>query len=267
MREVNVVEMKKILMDILQCIDKFCSQEGIVYYAGYGTLLGAVRHQGFIPWDDDIDLLMERSDYEKFIRSFPNDPNGEICMTNAKIDARYPYTYAKVYYTKSKVKEYLYKPYVMGINIDIFPIDNWGDGIEKHYKQLKRLRRSLKAKTCRFSSYRSMKVNIGLAGMKILTVHRSKKKIMHQIENFSTMDNRHKKLEYVGNITANVYGKREKMKKEWFAETTRMKFENFEIVVPAGYHEILTTLYGEYMILPPEEKRVSHHSSKAWILE
>lgn len=267
MREIVDTEMKSILMDILKHIDEFCTKEGITYYAAYGTMLGAVRHNGFIPWDDDIDLVMKRNDYERFIQLFPSDRELDICITNVSIDPEYPYTYSKVYDTRSKMREYLYKKYKMGVNIDIFPIDNWGDGIESNFERLEWLKRQLKAKTCRFSSYRSFKTNIGLLGMKMLAIFASKESIIRQINSLVVLDNLETNPPYIGCVTPCEYGRREKLRAEWFSDIVRLKFEDYEIPVPVGYHEILTQLYGNYMALPPKEKRVTHHSSKTWILE
>ncbi len=260
MRELDSNEIKIALVDVLREIDEFCTENDITYFTAYGTLLGVVRHKGFIPWDDDVDIMMFREDYQRFISTFhPTDKR--FCLTSAETDKDYPYTYAKVYDRETVVIEYLYKRYRIGVYVDIFPLDSWGDCGDKNLKRLYWYGKLLKGKTCRFSSLRSLKINLALAGMKLITLPFKKRWIIQRIDSLSQEDSDSK---YCGNLAANSYGRKDRWPKAWFGEIVRMPFENVLVNVPKEYDSILRTIYGEYMVLPPEEERVPHHSSTAW---
>lgn len=120
MKEVTEQGLKKTQLDILNTVATFCEKENINYVLFYGTLLGAVRHHGFIPWDDDVDIAMPREDYKRFMDSFPMDKY--LCLCNEK-DRTFPYSYGKVNRLDTKLIEVSNLIYDLGINIDIFPID------------------------------------------------------------------------------------------------------------------------------------------------
>lgn len=135
LRELTVEEHKKIALDILIEIAKFCDENKISYYLAYGTLVGAVRHKGFIPWDDDIDIQMPRNDYEKFVRRF--NAGHKHLQVVSPTDNAAKHTFAKVIDTRTvkvenginyKDNEYL------GIDVDVFPLDGQPDD-EKEYKK------------------------------------------------------------------------------------------------------------------------------------
>ena len=129
-------EIKLIELEILQYIHDFCVKNDIKYFINYGTLIGAVRHKGFIPWDDDIDICMFRKDYEKFIDLFSKD-DGIYKILSLETDDKYYNNFMKVINSKTKIEdERNYKTYDLGIFVDIFPIDSFDDLklVEKTYK-------------------------------------------------------------------------------------------------------------------------------------
>ena len=262
MKKVEATDHKRILLHLLSTIDQFCHEKGIRYFAGYGTLLGAVRHKGFIPWDDDIDLIMLREDYDRFVSLFPKDNQCSEFITNVEIDPSYPYTFSKVSDTRTKMIEYLYRPYEIGVYIDIFPIDKWPcDAVA--IERVIWLHKLLKAKTYRISSLRSVVKNVGLIVMRIFTPFKSKRAIINDIQR--TVDGARAEADYCGNLVSNVYGVKEKMENKWLSGTLRIQFENMMIDIPSGYDEILKQLYGDYMELPPiEEQKPHHHSDAYW---
>ena len=119
-KTINVEELKQVQLDILKFVDEYCKKNNLKYYLAYGTLLGAVRHKGYIPWDDDIDLLMFREDYEKFVTSF-KDERYKVFAT--EVNAKYPYPFAKVGDTTTYFEEEIKDVMDTGVNIDIFPLD------------------------------------------------------------------------------------------------------------------------------------------------
>ena len=124
MREItDLEEIKKIEYNILKEVHEFCVQNHLTYFLWGGTLLGAVRHNGFIPWDDDIDIAMPRESYDVLIHKFSESHFSVSACTS---DANYPFTYAKVYDANTRKLEPVYKDKTdLGINIDIFPIDGY----------------------------------------------------------------------------------------------------------------------------------------------
>ena len=129
-------EIKSVELEILKYVHDFCEKNDIKYFINYGTLIGAVRHKGFIPWDDDIDICMFRKDYEKFIELFSKD-DGKYKILSLESSDKYYNNFIKVIDSKTKIEdERNYKTYDSGIFIDIFPMDFFDDLslVEKTYK-------------------------------------------------------------------------------------------------------------------------------------
>ncbi len=111
MKELLSDELKRIQLDILRNVHKFCLEHNINYSLAYGTLLGAVRHKGFIPWDDDIDIMMLRNDYDRFIKEYPESDEYGLCCFEK--DTNYPYSFAKVQDKKTSLIEFCEYPYAI----------------------------------------------------------------------------------------------------------------------------------------------------------
>lgn len=116
------------LLGMLSWFDSFCRKNGLRYYVLGGTMLGTIRHNGFIPWDDDIDVGLPRADYEKFCDMVSNQTYGDyVVETVHSADPAYSYTYTKVFDTTTTLIENLKEKLVRGIYLDIFPLDGIGD--------------------------------------------------------------------------------------------------------------------------------------------
>lgn len=257
-RKLDLDEIKSIEVGILKYIAGICDEYGLRYYLAYGTLLGAIRHKGFIPWDDDIDIAMPRADYDKLVKIF-NDRRGESrydCMS--PLDAGYYYDFAKVIDTTTFVQEKNVLPARCGVWVDIFPMDGLNKkDVLTHYKLM------LYGRCRAFSVYSKFPHKTkGLAVPLEYLFWR-----MCRIIGYPTFMNscvwlsqkyKYGSTDWLG-IASSFPASKKYMKKEWFADCVDVDFEGCQFKAPIGFHDILTEYYGDYMQLPSEDKRVSHN--------
>lgn len=260
MEPITIEEQKNIQLDLLQKVAEFCEKENLTYFLFGGTLIGAIRHKGFIPWDDDIDLAMPRPDYDRFINSF-NNPSNYYQVIDMSNNKRYGFPFAKVHDTRTFVDELQYVKDHFGVYIDIFPLD----GVKSEAQVIKiiRLRKILHTKKANYYQRTLSKKIINTFG-KILLLPFSVHKILTYI------DKEARKYPFgstskAGNIV-NPYGPREIVDLACFTSGIYKEFEGRHYMVPIGYDPYLRSIYGDYMQLPPEDKRKSPHVAKAyWI--
>lgn len=262
-RYINVEDLKRLQLEMLVEIDKYCNENDIQYSLAYGTLLGAVRHQGYIPWDDDIDIMMLRDDYDKFLSEF-RAPNME--PLSCQKSKSYFLPFAKIVRTDTVMEEDVCIKSEMGVYIDVFPIDTLPSHkiCRKFLLALKRLLNSIyQFKVVRLSSHRSLLKNIILGVGKLLfkpiTMHR----LLAGMESLSRVY-AGKPSSYCGPIadvdktSSNVFAK------DLFTSYTDLQFEGLQFKAISSYDVWLRQVYGNYMVLPPVDKRVSHHLFKAY---
>ena len=179
MKEISLEEYKKIRMDVLTAIDTFCAEEAITYSLAGGTLLGAVRHKGYIPWDDDIDIYLYRDDYNKLISTFPNMYQGRYKIASLEREKKWVIPYAKAYDNSTIFKENYTNKDNIGISIDIYPIDSVPDD-ETEWKRYDKPRRFLQhiftLKNVECKKEWGLKKYMGLILIQILTCFISKRK-------------------------------------------------------------------------------------------
>jgi len=260
MKEIHWEVLKDIQLDILQNVAEFCNQNNITYFLAYGTLIGAIRHKGYIPWDDDIDIAMPRPDYDRFIRLFNNMQKSHIKVIAMDNDKHYGFSFAKVHDTRTIINETQYKKDKFGVYIDVFPID----GV-KDYKQVKVLRianKCLHTKKANFSQRKLSKIIINFFG-KILLLPFSTHTMLKFIDR---MARKHPfgSTPFAGGICDSVVGKRAIVDANFFKDVQLQEFEGRLYNIPIGYDGWLRSIYGDYMQLPPEEKRKTHHVFEAW---
>lgn len=249
-------EMKKVWavqIDLLEQVKKICKKHGLKYFADSGTLIGAIRHKGYIPWDDDIDLVMMRNDYNKF-------------MEYAKSELEFPYFLQTVYTDKdimrahaqlrnSKTTGYMpyekNRPYNKGIFIDIFPLD-----VIPEDPQLKKFSLKIKFKWKLLNNlvnYKYNKKNIVSWAkhyliVKPLTLWMDYKILYANYERLCSQYNNSEfnRVSYI----AYSHGKKKHIwNKEWFDSAKEVDFEFTKINIPVGYNERLKTEYGDYMVI------------------
>ena len=257
-----MTELQKKLLSIMEWFHCLCEEENLVYFAQGGTALGAVRHNGFIPWDDDLDVGMPREDYEKLYKlSMKIDKNSRYCIEFPSNKKDYVYPYAKIYDTTTTLVENTRYKTKRGIYIDVFPIDGIGNTIEeglKNFKRIDRKRNLMCTQICAIRKGRKFYKNFSiLISRCFFGMFLDYKGIISRIECIAKK-NDYGKCKYVANIYGNWH-EREIINKEWIGTPILCKFENINIYILENSDAYLTRMYGDYMKLPPIEKRCTHH--------
>lgn len=264
MRKLTADEIKARELNILIYIDKICEENNIEYFLTFGTLIGAIRHKGFIPWDDDIDIVMKREEYEKFIKIFPRENDKKYKLLNIDENPNYYYPFLKVIDGNTKVDEKNFKAIDdLGLWVDVFPLDNYDENItnEKKVKLIKQ-KLHLSRETRCVKSKKKIKTFV----KKILhPFYKNKDPRMYGLQ----MNQLGKKVlqtnkEYCVLFSLNF--KKCILNKDWYERTIDCEFEGYKFKAPEKYHEILTQIYGDYMQLPPENQRISGHNIDAYLL-
>lgn len=255
-----------IQLEILIEFDRICKRNGLEYQLFSGTLLGAIRHKGFIPWDDDIDIAMTRRDYEKFLKVCNGDLNSDYFLQNYNTDPNFFRQYSKIRKNGTKYLEYAFKDIDIhhGIFIDIFPMDSVLPNSFLENIRCKTLLILWKLNRVRNRGV-SPDANILKriiaswikASNKII-----KKPVLDKLErNILTLFN-DKKTGYLNHLTNRTTMTRFKqflINDEDFNNIIEWEFEGYSFPIPKSYHRYLTNIYGDYMKLPPKDLQQPHH--------
>lgn len=249
--------MKRIQLDIMDAIHHFCVKHHIKYSIAYGTLLGAIRHGGYIPWDDDIDIVMLRPDYERFLKEF-KDSEGRYLISEARITKAQFFPFAKVHdshtiwYQKGNNMD-------TGVFVDIFPLDDLDDTEEESIARVSKYHYMWNfciAKNNHWGMMTTLKKNIGLMVFKLLyCLKPANQTACNFIEECKSLHNPSSK--YVGYI-GGKYVKNNIIPRAFLDALRPIKFEDREYLAMQEYDSYLTRTYGDYMKLPPENQRLPH---------
>ncbi len=239
-----------------------CVDNGLRYYALGGTMLGAARHQGFIPWDDDIDVGMPRSDYENLISLIGNRKYKHYYLeTPLSKNTDYRYPFSKLYNTNTTLIENTWPKLVRGIFIDIFPLDGLGNSMEEsknNWEEIIRIANFMWARLCAVRLNRSWYKNVAIiAAHCIPSIIAGDKIILKKMDDLCKRKS-FDEVSYGGNVFGN-WGLKEIMPIMIMGEPQLFKFEDIQIHGASDYDRYLTFLYDKWRILPPKEKQVSHH--------
>ena len=266
MRYLDLDEIHKVTLDVVKKIISICEEQNITYYTMYGSLIGAVRHKGFIPWDDDFDIIMLRPDYDRFM---------QYCIENS--EALYPYKLIN----RNTSKDYAFnisrfcdcryemirdnnEPSAgMGIFVDIYPFDGLGNSATKIREETLVKKQALLYAISWAGSSKwfsdSLIKNLIKIPLSLLFHMSGKNYWLNRLKKFrekNSVDD----SKYVGCVVWDagmVF-----FEKKWFSKTKLMDFEDIKVTVPYNYHEVLVTSYGNYMELPPKEAQVPTHAYK-----
>lgn len=262
MEEHRLTEMQTALLAMLNWFDGFCREHGLNYYAVGGTLLGAVRHEGFIPWDDDIDVAMPRKDYEKLYELM----NGQVfdhyvLETELSPEKDFCYPYAKLYDINTTLIEHCRKPLIRGLFLDIFPLDGVGKDVAQGKKWFARITKEYHFYLTRIAAIRkgrSLLKNLAVLVSRLIPSFivddvKLRQKLNKKCARFTLEEST-----YGGNLLGN-WGEKELVPVKVIGEPKDYRFENMKIMGIEYYDEYLTHIYGDWRKLPPKEKQISHH--------
>lgn len=263
MTELSLQEIQQYSLKVLLHVHEFCVAHEIPYTLAYGTLIGAVRHKGFIPWDDDIDIIMTRVNFERFVREY--ESNDDFLLVTP-YDKKSYIAFARVCDCKSTVVACRtpWSAYKTGVWVDIFPMDSIGDEEEKHRARYEKIHK----KWARLSIPRGAKSSFskqwGISGnLKILIKMLISLKgygLRKKVESFISeiKDETYANSSHCAQLACcDEYGFYEKKD---FEEYTSLDFEDHQLMVIKEYDKVLRLLYGDYMQLPPVNKRKSKQS-------
>lgn len=255
-----MTELQQRLLTMLSWFHEFCVNHNLRYYALGGTLLGAVRHGGFIPWDDDIDVGMPREDYERLQVEMQNEDAGSKFVLETPLTKKdFVYQYCKLYDTTTTLVENTRYKTKRGIYLDIFPIDGIGNTVKESLHNFKRIDKKnnyIMTKICALSGRRKFYKNFAIIISRCLPFPRWRKVLQKLDKECKSRD--FDQYEYVANLYGNWHEK-EIAQRVWFGQPQLYDFESIQIYGPSDANAYLTAVYGDYMQLPPKEKQKTHH--------
>lgn len=261
---IDHIKYKGLLLQTYKAFAKFCKDNEIHYFAAGGTMIGAVRHHGFIPWDDDIDVYMKRGDYERFI-SLKN----QLCNTAYEIidpnNEGYYCAMAKFSHRNSTIWEFQSIPFVFGAYIDVFVLDfeegNYNDIVKKRMEYAKKIDYFYISS----NNHPFMEIKMLLKQGKIkksLWFFFQKlffKKYHSQLKKHILKQSQKTKGEWLIAYTG-TSAEKDIFRADWFEKSISFPFEDTFVDVPSGYDSFLKAMFGDYMTLPPIDERGSHHA-------
>lgn len=257
------------ILVIMDEIDRVCRQYNLKYYLVGGSLLGAIRHGGFIPWDDDLDIAMPRKDLEKFIELSERSLDNQFYVVDSLKDDFYSKLFPKVCMKGTEFNEgFITKRKPTGIFIDIFPLDESCAYCQEIEEIKHRSHRWLYILSHKYSSEDVIKEKLTFSKFIKQSIHSAisllytKKQCKQKIVDILKSASRYGKTHYA-NFGSQYKLSKQTMPIEWYGDGTPLKFEDREYMAPTEYLKVVESIYGKnYMQLPPEEKRRCHYPKR-----
>ena len=271
MRELSLKEIQEYSLELLKGTTDICENKGFRYFLVYGTLLGAIRHNGFIPWDDDIDIMMPRNDYEMLIQHFESNNyviNG-MRMLNYRTNKEYPYYIVRITDDRFKLIVDNEKEFKQGIFIDVYPYDGLGN--ERKIANRICIKGEILSSFCFQASRKkyAFEYTKGIIRkflkfpMFVLSKIIGKFYFQNKLDKIKNLYN-YDDSKYVGCAVWNSCGAGIVQERKWFSEYIMHIFGKYSFRIPKDYDNILSHIYGDYMKLPPENERYGHHYYKVY---
>lgn len=260
-KELTVGEVRTVQLAVLTEFDRICRSHGLTYYLAYGTLLGAVRHGGYVPWDDDIDVMMPREDYDRLPDVFATEAPANLSLSSPQTRADWPFPYAKVGDERTELTEPLDTPLALAVNLDVFPLDALPSSRAARAAQsqvLRLLRWAVELRYIAPARGREWhhpliialgKPLLGLVPARTLVACFTRAARSHAVP---------------GNRTGVRVGSFDwSVPASDLGSPRELRFEHLALLAPANPDAVLTEIYGAYRQLPPEAERISHHAFTA----
>ena len=267
MRQLSIEEVKKIELEITEDIARFCEENNIDYFLCGGSMLGAIRHKGYIPWDDDIDIGMTRENYEKFVHSYKSEKY-QLCYTGGEEDFYLPF--AKIYDKRTILTGITDYGCDMGVWADVLPIDNVPSDeakMKKFVSKMIKKRYFIVAATAGDISKRKFTSRVYIRLVRII-------KKLFGIKNINLVKKFIAEAQKYNNVETDKsgcvvwgYGMGEICPKYVYENTTLAPFEHLNLRVLTHYDTYLSGIYGDYMKLPPIEQQVLKHGDNTFYMK
>lgn len=257
------------ILDILKAFMAICERHGLTYYGCAGTAIGAVRHHGIIPWDDDIDVIMPRPDYDRLLEIAQTEDWGKYELITPYKDDTYPLYFSKISDRETTLVEDRHIPCVTGLYVDIFPLDATDDDVataqrlkDRYTKIINRLNAISTHNTwSEYISLLSHRKEWGRFAIKTIAFFCRKSLRRRLISQMDALSHRYDydKAKNVQVYTGS-YGHREVFPKAWLGKGRKFPFEDTEIPLPEEYDTYLRHFFNDYMQFPPVEQRIEKHN-------
>lgn len=274
MSEINLNEFHNVLLELLVEFDRICRKQNIKYSLAYGTLIGAVRHKGFIPWDDDVDVMLTRKEYKRFCQACLKELDNKFFLQTKITEPDYPYNIARIRKNDTTMiyDKWEKAGFHQGIYIDIYPIDNIPDNKFKRFVQKWSI---IMLTPIRITSNKVIYFNGGTSSNKRLKnilyyiLRCFPRKVCGKIEDrviekYNSHKTSKSSLICEGQLLLHPSKDTTPFDNDIMEQYTELDFDGHKFMSVEKYHDLLILLYGDYMQLPPEDKRGMFHNPKVY---